>query len=122
MSNFKRMGTTYAADCVTGERMNVNDRVIDTGYGVKDSIWLRKTRTRFIKETTLVELVEKAGWKICECGDAKSDDSSVGVSDVASGVGNEDAGVGAGKAPVGKVKAGGSKATKRRSDGPVKGK
>ena len=120
MSNFKRMGTTYAADAVTGERMNLNDRVIDTGYASRDSLWFRKTRTRFIKEDTLVELVEKAGWTITDRGDAKSDESSVGVSEPAPRVVNEDAGVGAGEAEVGKPKAGGRKASKRSSDGAVK--
>lgn len=121
MSVFKKMGTTYAADCVTGERMNKNDSVLDTGYSVKDSIWLRKTRTRFIKEATLVELVEKAGWKICECGESKSDNASVGVSSVAPRVVDEDAGVGDGEVEVGEVEAGGRKPAKRRSARASKG-
>ena len=122
MSKFKRMGTTYAADAITGERMNLNDRVLDTGYASRDSLWFRKTRTRFIKEATLVELVEKAGWTITGRGDAKSDEPSVGVSEPAPRVVDEDAGVGAGEGSVGKPKAGGRKASKRSSDGPVKGK
>jgi hypothetical protein len=120
MSNFKRMGTTYAADAVTGERMNLDDRVLDTGYRSRDTLWFRKTKTRFIKEKTLAELVEKAGWKLCECGDSKSDKPSVGVSSLAPRVVNADAGVGAGEAEVGTVKAVGRKAAKRRSDGAVK--
>lgn len=121
MSVFKKMGTTYAADCVTGERMNIDDKVLDTGYSVKDSIWLRKTRTRFIKEATLVELVEKAGWKICECGESKSNDVSVGVSSLAPRVVNSDVGVGAGEAEAGEDSLGGSKPVKRRSTRASKG-
>ena len=120
MSNFKRMGTTYAADAITGERMNLNDRVINTGYASRDSLWFRKTRTRFIKEDTLVELVEKAGWTITGRGDAKSDEPSVGVSEPAPRVVDEDAGVGAGEVAVGKPKVGGRKAVKRSSNGAVK--
>ena len=122
MSVFKKMGTTYAADCVTGERMNRNDRVLDTGYPARDSVWLRKTRTRFIKEATLVKLVEKAGWKICECGESKSDDAGVGVSSVAPRVVNEDVGVGAGEVEAGEASSGGSKPVKRRSARTSKGK
>ena len=122
MSNFKRMGTTYAADAITGERMNLNDRVIDTGYSSRDTLWFRKTKTRFIKEATLAKLVEKAGWKICNCGDgnAESNDVSVGVSDVAPGVVESNAGVGAREVAVGEPKVGGRKAVKRSSNGAVK--
>ena len=121
MSNFKRMGTTYAADAITGERMNINDRVIDTGHVSRDTLWFRKTKNRFVKESTLVELVEKAGWKICECGDTKPDDSSAGISSLAPRVVNADVGVGTGEAEVGETKAGGRKAASRRSNGTVKG-
>lgn len=108
------------ADAITGERVVKNQRVFDTGVKNRRTAFLGATKTRVIKEETIVWLAKEAGLKICgdNC-DCKSDER---VSEPAQVVEREDASVGGGKSPAGTVKAGGSKTPKRRSSGTTKSK
>lgn len=100
-------------DAVTGERVFPGERVFDTGLKNIKTPWLTRGKTRVVKEDTIVWLAEQAGYDVVkrDAGDSRGAES-VDAADVGSGDG---------EAEVGAVKAGGRKASKRRSDGPVEG-
>jgi len=105
-----------SADALTGERIFPGTRVFDTGYANRRTPFLNVTRTRMLKEETIVALAEAAGFKICgdDCA-GKRPKSGKRVSKPASGVVGEDAVVGVGEVEAGEDSAGGSEA----AGGPV---
>jgi len=103
-----------AADSLTGERIMPGTRVFDTGFRNKRSPYLGNSRTRLLKEDTIVWLAEQAGYTLTKRDAGDSGDAKV--------VDESDVSVGGGEAPAGEVKAGGSKPAKRRSTGTAKGK
>ena len=109
-----------SADALTGERIFPNERVFDTGIKNRRAPYMGVSKTRLIKEATIVWLAEQAGLKIC--GDDCACKSDAGVSKSAPVVEREDAGVGDGAPEVGEAATGGSKPVKRRSSGASKSK
>jgi len=103
-----------AADAVTGERIFPKERVLDTGIKNRRAPYGNNTRTRLVKEDTIVWLAEQAGYTLTKRDAGNSGDTKV--------VDGEDASVGGGEAEAGEVKAGGSKPAKRRSGGASKSK
>lgn len=102
------------ADAITGERCAPGERVFDTGIRNRVAPYMSNHRTRVLKEATIVWLAEQAGYDV-----VKRDAGDSGDAEVVDGA---DASVGGGEAEAGEVKAGGSKAPKRRSNGASKGK
>ena len=102
------------ADAVTGERISPNERVFDTGFRNRHVPYLSNSRTRVVKEETIVWLLEAAGYDVVKRDAGDSFDAEV--------VDGEDVGVGGGEASVGEASVGGSAAPKRRSNGASKGK
>lgn len=102
------------ADAVTGERITNNELAFDTGIKNKRTAFIGATKTRILKEATIVWLAEQAGYVVTkrDAGDS-GDAASVDESDVSAG---------GGEASVGEAKVGGGKTSKRRSSGAVKGK
>ena len=103
-----------AADSLTNERIFPGERVFDTGLPNRRAPYLGHSRTRLLKEATIVWLAEQAGYDV-----VKRDAGDSGNAEVVDG---EDVGVGNGEAEAGKAKAGGSKPVKRRSSGASKSK
>lgn len=103
-----------AADSLTGERITPGERVFDTGIRNKRTPYLGHSKTRLLKEATIVWLAEQAGYTVTkrDAGDS-GNAKSVDTADVESGDG---------EAEAGEVKAGGSKPAKRRASGTAKGK
>ena len=91
------------ADAITGERVTPGMRVFDTGVKNRRAPYMGNSRTRVIKEETIVWLAKEAGLKIC--GDNCDCKSDATVPDVAQVVEREDVGVGSGKAKAGTSKA-----------------
>lgn len=102
------------ADALTGERIFPGEEAIDTGFANKARPYQSNGKTKVIKEDTLVRLAEAAGYVI-----TKRDGVFVGESE---GVDGEDVGAGGGEGPTGEASVGGKSASKRHSDGSVKGK
>jgi F420-0:gamma-glutamyl ligase len=96
--------TSNCADALTGERIFPGEVAIDTGYKNKTSPYQNYSKTKMIKEETLVRLAEEAGYALVK--------RDAGDSGDAEGVDGEDASVGGGEAPVGEAKAGGKSASK----------
>jgi len=94
--------------------------VFDTGVMNRRKPYMGNSKTRLLKEETIVWLAKQAGLKIC--GDNCDCTVDGGVSKPAPVVEREDVGVGGGEGSVGEVKAGGKSAAKRRSSGTTKGK
>ena len=101
-----------AADALTGERIFPRERVFDTGYKNGREPYMRATRTRILKEETIVALAEAAGFKVVPAGDdgGKSGKSGKRVSKSSPRVVREDAGVGEGAPEAGEDPVGGSDA------------
>jgi len=103
-----------AADSLTGERILPGERVFDTGIRNKRSPYLGHSKTRLLKEATIVWLAEQAGYTVTKRDARDSGDAKV--------VDGEDVSVGGGAVKAGAVKAGGSKPAKRSASGNAKGK
>ena len=94
-------------DVLTGERVNPGDRILDTGIR---SVTFRPVNLRptlFIKEDTLVRLMEAAGYDV-----VKRDAGNLGN---AENVDATNVGIGEGTTPVGESEVGGGETPKRRS-------
>lgn len=112
-----------AADAITGDRIVVGERVFDTEKPNVLDPYGNHSRTRLVKEETIVWLAEQAGYTVSRNdGDSGSDRVDEGVTESAPELEREDAGVGAGENPAGAVEAGGDSAPKRRSSRASKGK
>lgn len=115
------MGWTYfndnAADALTGQRIFPGERVFNTGKPNIEVPYSNHSRTRLVKEDTIVWLLEEAGYTVSRNDSASSPDR-VGAGDAESApvVEREDAGVGGGEDSSGADSAGGSAAPKRRSN------
>jgi hypothetical protein len=94
-----------AADCVTGERCFPGSRVFDTGIKKRKSLGHRWNNyaNQVLKEETIVELAEAAGYTLSKRDVAGSD---AGVIVDAENVDESDVSVGGGKAAAGTPKAG----------------
>lgn len=103
-----------SADALTGERIFPNERVFDTGIKNRRVPYMGVSKTRLIKEDTIVWLAEQAGYVI-----SKRDAGDSGNAKVVDGA---DVSVGGGEVEAGEPPAGGGKAPKRRSSGTTKGK
>ena len=99
-------------DAVTGERLKPSDNVFDTEIANRRDTMMSRSRTRLLKEETIVWLAEQAGYVVTK--------RDVGDSGDTKNVDEPDVSVGNREAEVGKPKAGGKSAAKRRSDGPIK--
>lgn len=106
------MSGDNAADAITGERINPQEMVFDTGVLNKDYPF-NFSRNRVVKEATIVWLAEQAGFSIVRGDAGDSGDSEV--------VDGADVRVGGGEDPVGEVAVGGGKSSKRRSGGKASG-
>ena len=110
MTGFKKSGANYA-DAVTGERIFPGEEMFDTGVRNTSSGLLRRGKTRFVKEATIVWLAEQAGYTVTKGNGGNSKRSArVDKSDVS---------VGGGEDPVGEVAVGGIEAVDESSDGTV---
>ena len=103
-----------AADALTGERILPGEKVFDTGIRNHRTPYLGHSKTRLLKEATIVWLAEQAGYTLTKRDAGDSGDTKV--------VDGADASVGGGEVEAGAVKAGGSKPAKRRASGNAKGK
>jgi len=103
-----------SADAITGERLSFTEPVLDTGVANKKQPCMGNSRTRLIKESTIVWLAEAAGYTLTK--------RDAGDSGDAKGVDGEDASVGGGADPVGKAETGGGETPKRRAGRPPKSK
>ena len=103
-----------SADAITGERLSFTEPVLDTGVANKKQPCMGNSRTRLIKESTIVWLAEAAGYTLTK--------RDAGDSGDAKGVDGEDASVGGGAGPVGEAETGGGEAPKRRAGRPPKSK
>ena len=103
-----------SADAITGERLSFTEPVLDTGIPNKKQPCMGNSRTRLVKESTIVWLAEQAGYDVVKRDARDSGDAKV--------VDGEDVSVGGGAPSVGEVEAGGGKPAKRRSAGASKGK
>jgi len=103
-----------AADSLTGERIVPGERVFDTGIRNRRTPYLGHSKTRLLKEDTIVWLAEQAGYAV-----VKRDAGDSGNAEVVDG---ENVSVGGGEAEVGAPKTGGSKPVKRRTSGASKSK
>jgi hypothetical protein len=103
------LGANYSADAITGERFRPGEDVIDTGIPNKESLFMRRSKTRLIKEATIVWLAEGAGFTVTKRNGGDSGNAEV--------VDREDAGLGGGAPEAGKVKAGGGKPSGKRPSG-----
>jgi len=101
------------ADVVSGERIFPGERVFDTGFSNRKVPYYGNGKTRLIKEETIVELAEAAGYVVTKRDGVNSGESAR--------VDGEDVSVGGGEASVGKAPTGGKSASKRRSGGASKG-
>lgn len=99
-------------DAVTGERLKPSDNVFDTDIANRRDTMMSRSRTRLLKEETIVWLAEQAGYVVTK--------RNVGDSGDTKNVDESDASIGNGEAEAGKPKAGGKSIPKRRSDGSVK--
>ena len=113
MLGFIKIGSN-AGDAVTGERILPGETVFDTGIRNRSSSYMGRTKTRLIKEATIVWLAEQAGYDVVK--------RDAGDSGSAEGVDATDVGLGDGEDSVGEASSGGSKPAKRRSTGTTKGK
>lgn len=91
------------ADAITGERVTPGSRVFDTGVRNRRAPFMANSRTRVIKEETIVWLAKEAGLKLCgdNC-DCKSDER---VPESTPSVEREDASAGGGEVEAGTPKA-----------------
>ena len=105
-------------DTLTGERVEIGDRIVDTGILAASVSIPTNQRNLYLKEATLVRLVEAAGLSLC--GEGCASKRNVGVSDNAQGVVAEDVRVGDGEDSVGTAEVRGSSTSKRRSAGKTK--
>lgn len=111
------------ADAITGARIYPQDRVFDTGMRNIVAPFNNFSRTRLVKEETIVWLAEQAGYTVSRNDGAVSPDGvGAGVTEPAPVVEREDAGDGGGEDSAGADSAGGSAAPKRRSSRSSKGK
>lgn len=104
-------------DVLTGERVQLGEKIIPTGIVTRTFDPERSRRTQrelFIKEATLVWLAEKAGYTLTKRDAGDSGDTKV--------VDGTDASVGGGEAEAGEAEVGGSEKPARRSRGTTKGK
>lgn len=106
--------SSYNMDVVTGERIDHGELMVDTGLRNKHTTSMARSRTRLVKESTIVWLAEQAGYSVVK--------RDAGNSGNAEGVDGEDVGVGEGEAPVGESEVGGVEAPKRSSSRKTKGK
>ena len=113
MTGFVEQGGN-SADALTGERIFPNERVFDTGIKNRRMPYMGASKTRLVKEDTIVWLAEQAGYTLTKRDAGDSGDTKV--------VDESDVSVGGGEDQVGEAKGGGSKPVKRRSSGPVKSK
>jgi len=113
MIGFTKMGSN-AADAITGDRITPGETVFDTGIRNRPTPYMNRTKTRFIKEATIVWLAEQAGYDVVK--------RNAGDSGSAEGVDATNVESGNGENPVGEASAGGSKPAKRRANGSTKGK
>lgn len=95
-------------DMITGDRVEIGERIMDTGIKSISFNPMRNNRTMFIKESTIVWLAEKAGYTLTK--------RDAGDSSDAKGVDGEDAVIGGGEASIGGAEVGGSKTSKRGSN------
>lgn len=100
-------------DALTGERIERGDRIVDTKIRTVGFRSVNLRPTLFIKEDTLVRILEDAGYSV------KRD---AGDSGNAEGVDGSDVVVGGGAPEVGEVAVGGGDASKRRASRSTKGK
>jgi hypothetical protein len=107
------VGANYSADAITGERFSPGEEVIDTGIPNKESLFMRRSKTRLIKEATIVWLAEEAGFTITKRNGGDSGNAAV--------VDREDAGLGGGAPEAGEAKAGGGKPSGKRPSGDDEG-
>ena len=99
----------YFADAITGKRFASGEEVIDTGIPNKESLFMRRSKTRLIKEETVVWLAEEAGYTVTKRNGGTVGDAAV--------VDRADVVVGGGAPEAGAVKAGGGKSAGKRSVG-----
>jgi len=97
--------TSGAGDCVTGDRLFAGDVVLNTRIDSRESFEMRERSTRFIKESTIVWLVEQAGLKLCRV-EGCTCPTGIRDFDVAQVVDGEDAPVGDREGPVRDSKSG----------------
>jgi len=105
--------SSYNMDVVTGERIDHGELMIDTGLRNKHTTSMARSRTRLVKESTIVWLAEQAGYSV-----VKRDAGNSGNTESVDGA---DASVGGGEVKVGAVKAGRKSTVKRSADGESKG-
>lgn len=113
MAGFVKIGSN-AGDAITGERIFPGETVFDTGVRNRPSSFMPRSRTRMVKEETIVWLAEQAGYTL-----VKRDAGDSGDAEVVDGA---DASVGDGEVEAGKVKTRRKSTAKRRADGPVEDK
>ncbi len=113
MSGFFEMRGN-GADALTGDRVGPGERVFDTGIMNRRKPYMGNTKTRILKESTIVWLAEQAGLVVVKRDAGDSGDAEV--------VDESNVGVGGGEVEAGEVEAGGRKPVKRRSSGATKGK
>jgi len=113
MTGFKKVGSNFA-DAVTGERIFPQEEAFDTGIRNTSNGLLRRGKTRFVKEDTIVWLAEQAGYVVTKRDAGDSGDTKV--------VDGANVSVGGGEDPVGEDSVGGGESLKRRSSGASKGK
>ena len=115
--------TGNTADAITGERIFDGKPVFDTGYPNINVPYIANSRTRLVKEETIVWLAEQAGYTVSRNdGTSSPDPVSAGTPEPAPVVEREDVNVGNGETPVGADPVGGRTAPKRRSNGTPKSK
>lgn len=110
MIGFKKVGSNFA-DAVTGERIFPGETVFDTGIRNQSVGLLRRGKTRFVKEETIVWLAEQAGYTVTK--------GNGGTSKRSARVDKSDVGVGGGEGSVGEVEVGGVEASDGSADGTV---
>lgn len=113
MIGFTKMGSN-AADAITGDRIMPGETVFDTGIRNRPTPYMNRTKTRFIKEATIVWLAEQAGYDVVKR--VAGDSGSAEVVDAT------DVGSGDGETAIAEAPVGGSKPAKRRANGATKGK
>ena len=104
-----KVDANYFADAITGKRFAVGEEIIDTGIPNKETLFMRRSKTRLIKEETLVWLAEEAGFTITKRNGGDSSNAAV--------VDREDVVSGGGAPEAGKAKAGGGKPSGKRPVG-----
>lgn len=100
-------------DVLTGERIGPGDKILDTRIPSRSFRPVNLYPTLFMKETTLVRLMENAGYDVTKRDAGDSSDTKV--------VDGTDANAGGGAPTIGEDPIGGSTTTRKRPAGKTKG-